>query len=47
MNIEEVAAKDPDAIILTVIDPSKGITKADTDSIISKLGIQDVTNAAE
>jgi len=47
MNIEEVAAKDPDAIILTVIDPAKGITKENTDNIINKLGIQDATNAAE
>lgn len=39
MNIEEVAAKDPDAIITTSIDPQSGIDRETALGIASKLGI--------
>lgn len=41
MNIEEVAAKDPEAIITTPIDYVKGLSKADAISVAQKLGFKD------
>lgn len=40
MNIEEVAAKDPDAIITSPIDFAKGISTEDALSIAKKLGFK-------
>lgn len=45
MNIEEVAAKDPDAIITTPIDFENGIDKATALGVADKLGFKD--NARE
>jgi len=41
MNIEEVAAKDPEAIITTPIDYVKGLSKADALEVAQKLGFKD------
>lgn len=41
MNIEEVAAKDPDAIITTPIDFHKGLSKAEAIAVAKKLGFSD------
>jgi len=40
MNIEEVAAKDPDAIITTPIDFEKGLSKSTALELAQKLGIK-------
>lgn len=40
MNIEEVAAKDPDAIITTPIDPEKGIDIDTARGVAAKLGFK-------
>lgn len=41
MNIEEVAAKDPDAIITTPIDFANGLDKATALGVAEKLGFKD------
>jgi succinyl-CoA synthetase beta subunit len=41
MNIEEVAAKDPEAIITTPIDYVEGLSKADAMAVAQKLGFKD------
>lgn len=41
MNIEEVAAKDPTAIITTPIDFKHGLSKAEAISVAQKLGFKD------
>jgi succinyl-CoA synthetase beta subunit len=41
MNIEEVAAKDPEAIITTPIDYVKGLSKMDAINVARKLGFKD------
>jgi succinyl-CoA synthetase beta subunit len=41
MNIEEVAAKDPSAIITTPIDYVKGLSKAEAIGVAQKLGFKD------
>ena len=41
MNIEEVAAKDPQAIITTPIDFVKGLSKAEAIGVAQKLGFMD------
>ncbi|KAG5730031.1 Succinyl-CoA ligase [GDP-forming] subunit beta, hydrogenosomal [Termitomyces sp. T112] len=41
MNIEEVAAKDPTAIITTPIDFNNGLSKAEAISVAQKLGFKD------
>ncbi|CAA7264734.1 unnamed protein product [Cyclocybe aegerita] len=41
MNIEEVAAKDPNAIITTPIDFEKGLSKSEALAIAQKLGFKD------
>lgn len=41
MNIEEVAAKDPDAIITTPIDYAKGLSKEEALKVAKKLGFKD------
>ncbi|KAF5377597.1 hypothetical protein D9615_005163 [Tricholomella constricta] len=41
MNIEEVAAKDPDAIITTPIDFANGLSKAEAIGVAQKLGFKD------
>jgi succinyl-CoA synthetase beta subunit len=41
MNIEEVAAKDPEAIITTPIHYAKGLSKADAMQVAQKLGFKD------
>lgn len=41
MNIEEVAAKDPDAIITTPIDLDTGLTEAAALGVAKKLGFKD------
>lgn len=41
MNIEEVAAKNPEAIITTPIDYVKGLSKADAIAVAQKLGFKD------
>lgn len=40
MNIEEVAAKDPDAIITTPIDYAKGLSKEEALKVAEKLGFK-------
>ena len=40
MNIEEVAAKDPDAIITTPIDFAKGLGKEEALKVAGKLGFK-------
>ena len=40
MNIEEVAAKDPEAIITTAIDFDQGLSRQTALSVAQKLGIQ-------
>jgi succinyl-CoA synthetase beta subunit len=40
MNIEEVAAKDPDAIITTPIDFNNGLDEATARGVADKLGFQ-------
>jgi len=47
MNIEEVAEKDPSAIITTRVDPKTGLTDADLDNIIKGLEIENSPNARE
>lgn len=47
MNIEEVAAKDPEAIITTPIDFDKGLDKASALSIAEKLGFKDQSTQSE
>jgi len=49
MNIEEVAAKDPDAIITTPIDYAKGLSKEEALAVAGKLGFkgQSATEAAD
>ncbi|KAJ3510312.1 hypothetical protein NLJ89_g4752 [Agrocybe chaxingu] len=41
MNIEEVAAKDPNAIITTPIDFEKGLSKSEALAVAQKLGFKD------
>jgi succinyl-CoA synthetase beta subunit len=41
MNIEEVAAKDPNAIITTPINFDKGLSKAEAIGIAQKIGLKD------
>lgn len=41
MNIEEVAAKDPSAIITTPIDFEKGLSKPEAMEVAKKLGLSD------
>ena len=41
MNIEEVAAKDPDAIITTPIDFEKGLSREEAIGVAQKLGFTD------
>jgi succinyl-CoA synthetase beta subunit len=43
MDIEEVAAKDPDAIIREAIDPQLGILPFQARSVVSKLGLEGPT----
>jgi succinyl-CoA synthetase beta subunit len=40
MNIEEVAAKDPDAIITTPINFAKGLSKGEALKVAEKLGLK-------
>jgi succinyl-CoA synthetase beta subunit len=47
MNIEEVAAKDPDAIITTPIDLEKGLSKPAALEIAKKLGFKSETTKSE
>ena len=49
MNIEEVAAKDPDAIITTPIDFAEGLSKEEALGVANKLGFkgQSATEAAD
>ncbi|KIK05591.1 hypothetical protein K443DRAFT_675148 [Laccaria amethystina LaAM-08-1] len=47
MNIEEVAAKDPSAIITTPIDFEKGLSKDEAISIAKKLGFQTAKTQSE
>lgn len=47
MNIEEVAAKDPTAIITTPIDFQKGLSKPEAISIAQKLGFKDESTQSE
>ncbi|KAF8807228.1 succinyl-CoA synthetase beta chain, SSC-beta [Phlegmacium glaucopus] len=47
MNIEEVAAKDPSAIITTPIDFDKGLSKAEAVGIAQKLGFKDESAQSE
>ncbi|KAF8898388.1 succinyl-CoA synthetase beta chain, SSC-beta [Infundibulicybe gibba] len=47
MNIEEVAAKDPDAIITTPIDFVKGLSKAEAINVAQKLGFKDQATQSE
>ena len=42
VNIEEVAATNPQAIMYEPIDINKGITKEQADRIVDKLGLQSV-----
>lgn len=42
MNIEEVAATNPGAIMYEPIDLNKGITKEQAERIIAKLGLENV-----
>ena len=45
MNIEEVAAKDPSAIITTPIDFYKGLSTEDALAVAKKLGLSDKAQA--
>lgn len=47
MNIEEVAAKDPNAIITTPIDSEKGISKPTALELARKLGFKDQATQGE
>ncbi|PPQ90397.1 hypothetical protein CVT25_014915 [Psilocybe cyanescens] len=47
MNIEEVAAKDPDAIITTPIDFEKGLSKEEAIAIAQKLGFKDADTQSQ
>jgi succinyl-CoA synthetase beta subunit len=47
MNIEEVAAKDPGAIITTPINFEKGLSKAEAIGIAQKIGIKDQSAQSE
>ncbi|GLB36414.1 putative succinyl-CoA synthetase functions in the citric acid cycle (TCA), coupling the hydrolysis of succinyl-CoA to the synthesis of ATP and thus represents the only step of substrate- level phosphorylation in the TCA [Lyophyllum shimeji] len=47
MNIEEVAAKDPDAIITTPISFANGLSKAEAIEIAKKLGFKDEKTQSE
>jgi succinyl-CoA synthetase beta subunit len=47
MNIEEVAAKDPTAIITTPIDFQRGLSKPEAISIAQKLGFKDESTQSE
>jgi succinyl-CoA synthetase beta subunit len=47
MNIEEVAAKDPSAIITTPIDFENGLSKAEAISVAQKLGFKDESTRSE
>lgn len=47
MNIEEVAEKDPNAIITTRVCPKAGLTDADLDNIVKGLEIENSPNAKE
>lgn len=45
VNIEEVAATNPDAIMYEPIDIEKGITKQQADKIVTKLGLDNVKDS--
>ncbi|XP_051158508.1 succinate--CoA ligase [ADP-forming] subunit beta, mitochondrial isoform X2 [Leptopilina boulardi] len=45
VNIEEVAATNPDAIMYEPIDIEKGITKEQADKIVTKLGLDNVKDS--
>lgn len=47
MNIEEVAAKDPNAIITTPINFEKGLSKSDALDLATKLGFKTETSRDE
>lgn len=47
MNIEEVAAKDPDAIITTPINFERGLSKAEAIEVAKKLGFTDEATQSE
>ncbi|KAF9056634.1 succinyl-CoA synthetase beta chain, SSC-beta [Panaeolus papilionaceus] len=47
MNIEEVAAKDPDAIITTPINFKRGLSKAEAIEVAKKLGFTDEATQSE
>ncbi|TFK41349.1 succinate-CoA ligase [Crucibulum laeve] len=47
MNIEEVAAKDPDAIITTPIDFNNGLSKPEAIEVAKKLGFSDEATQSE
>ncbi|KDR84799.1 hypothetical protein GALMADRAFT_107125 [Galerina marginata CBS 339.88] len=47
MNIEEVAAKDPDAIITTPISFEKGLSKEEAIDVAQKLGFKDAATQSE
>ena len=47
MNIEEVAAKDPSAIITTPINFEKGLSKPEAISVAQKLGFKDESTQSE
>jgi len=47
MNIEEVAAKDPNAIITTPIDFANGLSKAEAIGVAQKLGFKDEKTQSE
>lgn len=47
MNIEEVAAKDPTAIITTPIDFEKGLSKDEAITIAKKIGFQSAQTQSE
>jgi len=47
MNIEEVAAKDPSAIITTPISFEKGLSKAEAMEVAKKLGFSDENHQSQ
>lgn len=47
MNIEEVAAKDPAAIITTPIDYVKGLSKEEAIGVAQKLGFKDTKTQSD
>jgi len=47
MNIEEVAAKDPEAIITTPISFEKGLSKEEALEVAKKLGFKDAATQSE